>query len=152
MEVLRSHLIKMLEGGQASDTFDSVVAEFDLENAFHIPFGAEHSAWQIVEHMRISLQDILEFSANEDGHYKEMKWPEDYWPRVPERSDSVWKGTLGAYRATRAQFERLLQDPERDLFAVFPWGDGQTLCREALVAAQHEAYHLGELVMLRRMM
>ena len=151
MEVLRSLLIKLLEGGQACDTFDSVVAEFDIANAFAIPAGAEHSAWQIVEHMRIALKDILQFSSNEDGHYKAMKWPDDYWPTNPEASEALWRDSLSAYRKVRAEFERLLQDANNDLFASFAWGEGQTLCREALVAAQHEAYHLGELVMLRRM-
>ncbi len=151
MQLLRDHLAKLLEGGQACETFDEIVAEFEPDQRFVVVPGAEQSAWQIVEHMRRALQDIIEFCTNEDGHYVEMVWPGEYWPANSEKGDIVlWNRTLSDYRAAKSKFENLVASSRSDLFEKLAWGDGQTLCREAMVVAQHEAYHLGELVMLRR--
>jgi hypothetical protein len=147
MDPLRLHVIALLKGGQAYDTFDDVVNEFAPEQRGIIPPGAEHSPWQIVEHMRIALRDILDFSQNEKGDYKHLDWPEGYWPK---EALGDWEETIRSYRADMEEMERLVNDPERNLFQPFPWGDGQTLLREALLAADHAGYHLGQLVELKR--
>jgi hypothetical protein len=103
----------------------------------------------LLEHLRIAQNDILLFSRSAD--YKAIKWPDDYWPRSqrPDR-DSQWEESAQAVRDDLAEFEKLLQDPARDLYAPFPWGKGQTLLREALLIADHNSYHLGQLLLVRR--
>ncbi len=147
MDGLRKHLIELLGGGQAYDTFEDVVKSFEASERFMVPEGAEHSAWQIIDHMCRALDDILEFSMNEDGSYKEKNWPDEYWSK---KAVGNWDETVNAYLASRLRMEKLVKDAKRDLFAVFPWGEGQTLLREALLAADHQAYHVGELVELQR--
>ncbi len=147
---LREHLVKLLRGGQAYDTFEEIASEWTPELRTRIPNGVEHSAWQILEHMRICLRDILDFSQNEEETYVERKWPDEYWPSTPGPADSNgWDQTVRAYLADREEMDALVRDPNRDLFSPFPWGDGQTLLREALLAADHASYHLGQLVTLR---
>ncbi len=153
MHELRRHLIKLLHGGQAFDSFDHIVSEFLPSQRFAILNGAERSAWQILEHLRLALRDIHDFSTNEDGHYVELKWPDELWRDNPLNGDEMlWNETVNGYRAEKSEFERLIDDPKRELFAQFPWGDGQTLCREAMLVAEHEAHHLGQLMMLLRML
>jgi hypothetical protein len=142
---LREHLAAALKGGLAFDTFENVIKDFKPADRGRIPPGSEHSAWQIVEHLRLSLEDILEFSNNEDGSYKEKDWPAGYWPK---ESLGNWDATVNEYLQTRVRLEKLVADG--DLYRVFPWGDGQTLLREAILAGNHEAYHVGELVELQR--
>lgn len=143
----------MLRGGQAYDTFDAIIGDFSPELRGVVPAKAGRSAYQIVEHLRRSLRDILDFSQNEDGSYKESAWPDDYWPQdpAPPRQDA-WDEAVQAYKRDLSEMEGLVSDRASDLFRPFPWGDGQTLLREALLAADHAAYHLGELVMLRRVL
>jgi hypothetical protein len=153
LQPLRNRLIANLCGGQAYDTFEEIVGEFSPGLRGAIPAGAEHSAWQILEHLRISQRDILDFCRNQDGSYQEKNWPEDYWPRDTAPSQpKKWDVSIEAFLADRAALEALVKDDNRDLFAPFPWGDGQTLLREALLAADHAGYHLGQLVILRRLL
>jgi len=147
MDNLRKHLLDLLRGGQAYDTFEEVVTGFAKSDHDRIPSGAEHSAWQIVDHMVRALDDIIEFSENEKGTYKEKNWPEDYWSK-DARGD--WDRSVKDYLASRARLEKLVTNQKRDLFAEFSWGDGHTLMREILLAADHQAYHIGELVELQR--
>lgn len=147
MDTVRQHLVALLEGGQAYDTFDSITSGFKPSDRGRIPSGAEHSAWQILEHMRLALRDILDFTQNENGDYAEKAWPEGYWPGA---ASGDWNETIKAYRADLMEMKSLVKDRKRDLFAPFPWGDGQTLFREAALAADHAAYHLGQLVGLQR--
>lgn len=147
MDAIREHLVRQLQGGLAYDTFESIVGEFSPNERGRIPEGAEHSPWQILEHMRISLRDILDFTQNEDGSYRERDWPAEYWPT---EALGDWEGTINSYQADLKEMESLVSDLNRDLAAVFPWGEGQSLLREALLAADHAAYHLGELVELKR--
>ncbi|HZT41563.1 MAG TPA: DinB family protein [Chthonomonadaceae bacterium] len=150
---LREHVVRLLEGGQAYDTFSDIVAEFSADQRYVVPPGAEYSAWQILEHLRIALRDILDFSRNENGTYVELNWPQDYWPATPAPPDvRGWDSTINAFLADRKALEALVLDPKKDLFAPFPWGAGQTLLREALLAADHASYHLGQLVMVRRLL
>ena len=108
-----------------------------------------HSAWEIVEHMRITQRDILDFCR--DPGYKEPTWPDDYWPPTAEPpSDQAWQDAIAAFREDRAALEALAMDESIDLFATIPHGHGQTYIREILLVADHNAYHLGQLVVVRR--
>lgn len=149
--LLRQHVIALLRGGQSSDAFDEIVGEFPPEMRGKIPDGAERSPWQVLAHMHIAQADILEFCTN--PNYKELNWPDDYWPREPEPSEpESWDKSISMYLEDRAAIASLVTDPERDLFAALPWGNGRTLLREALLAADHQSYHLGQLVLLRRLL
>ena len=150
MDALRSELLHLLSGGHAYDTFESVVSAFPPPERGIVPTGAEHSAWQIVEHMRRSQRDILEFTQNEDGTYREKKWPDEYWPLMAAPETGEWQSAVKAFQAGIGEFEVLLADRSHDLLVPFPWGEGQTLMREILVAAAHAAYHIGQLVELKR--
>ncbi|HLJ56746.1 MAG TPA: DinB family protein [Chthonomonadaceae bacterium] len=143
------HVARLLQGGQAFDTLEEIIASIPADRRGAVPAGVERSAWQTLEHIRIAQRDILDFSRNADGSYQEKRWPDDYWPTAPAPPDAgAWDRTAAAILADRAALEALVLDERADLFAPFPWGDGQTLLREALLAAEHAAYHLGQLVML----
>lgn len=146
---LRRHLLDLLRGGNAHATFDQVVEDFPLTSIGVRPPGMAHSAWELLEHLRLAQVDILKFSLSAD--YAEPKWPDDYWPQTPapDRPER-WKESLRDFRSDLKAFEDLLQDPARDLFEPFPWGSGQTLLREALLIADHNAWHLGQLMLVRR--
>jgi hypothetical protein len=148
---LREQLIEMLEGGHAHATFDQAVKGFPIERAGTRPHGARHSAWELLEHMRLAQNDILRFSKS--AEYVSPKWPEGYWPAKPEpATHNDWKESVRAFRDDLAEFQALLRDARNDLHRKFPWGDGQTLLREALVLADHNGYHLGQLVLVRRLL
>jgi hypothetical protein len=153
LQSLRDHLLRLFRGGQAYETFELIVAEFPPNLRSVVPQGAERSPWQTLEHLRIAQRDILDFSRNEDGTYVEKTWPDDYWPLSPAPpSGDSWDAAVAGFLADRSALEAMVIDLDRDLFAPFPWGDGQTLLREALLAADHASYHLGQLVILRRLL
>jgi hypothetical protein len=149
--ILREHLVELLEGGHAHAKFDDAVAHFPHESLGIRPKGASHSAWEIVEHMRIAQHDILQFSIS--AEHVSPGWPEGYWPAsaAPER-ESEWNQSLRSFRKDLTEFLALVQDPKQDLCKKFPWGSGQTLLREAMLIADHNSYHLGELVLVRRLL
>jgi hypothetical protein len=148
---LRKQLLALLKGGQAHATFDDAVKDFPEKLRGTVPSDLPYSAWQLLEHLRITQRDILDFSENEDGKYKELKWPEEYWPKSAEPpSEKAWTESIAHVRKDLTAFEALVK--EGDLVASFPWGDGQNLLREALLLADHTAYHLGELIVLRRLL
>ena len=151
---LRQQLKALLNGGQAHATFDDAVKKMPLEFQGAIPEGLPYSAWQLLEHIRLAQRDILDFSRNHDGSYQERKWPDEYWPEKPEPpNEDAWKKTVAEIRSDREAFERLIDSTDDDnLIKPFPWGNGQTLLREAFLIADHEAYHVGELVLLRRLL
>lgn len=143
--------MELLEGGHAHAGFDQAVRGFPTGKAGIRPEGSPHSAWELLEHLRLAQHDILCFSLSAD--YEAPKWPEGYWPAGPApESDAAWAHSVRAFRKDLAEFEELVRDPNRDLDAKFPWGDGQTLLREALLIADHNAYHLGQLVLVRRLL
>lgn len=155
---LRRHLIELLDGGQAHANFDEAVRDFPVERAGERPHGLAHSAWEVLEHIRIALEDIALFSGVRgvrDGQpqgYTQLNWPDDYWPATPPpQSPEQWHQSVRAIREGMASFRNILDDPARDLFEPFPWGSGQTLLREALLIADHNAYHIGQLMLLRRL-
>jgi hypothetical protein len=151
---LRRELITLLDGGKAHASFDDAVKGFPVKLRGTVPDGLPYSGWQIVEHMRIAQRDILEFSDNSDGSYKSMKWPDDYWPKAAAPADEkAWEKSLRQIRADRKAFDKLLHDADdAALVKAFKWGDGQNLLHEALLIADHNAYHTGELIVLRRLL
>lgn len=149
---LRAHVLELLRGGHAHLSFDDAVRDLPADLRGKAPRGSPYTAWQLVEHMRLAQDDILRFSRNTDGSYEELEWPDDYWPKAKApRDDAEWEESLAAFRTDRKAMEALVADPAQELFAPFPWGDGQTLLREAMLVADHTAYHLGQLVLLRRL-
>jgi hypothetical protein len=148
---LREQLVKFLRGGEAHADLKAVLDDFPVKARGVVPKGAEHSAWQQLEHIRLALHDLLDFSTN--SHYEAMKWPDDYWPKEAAPEDSAaWDKSVRALKKDIADFEKLVGDPESNLYATIPWGDGQTLLREVLLAGQHTSNHLGQIVLLRRML
>jgi hypothetical protein len=148
---LREHLLELLRGTQAHISFDDAVSGFPVDLAGIRPENAPHSAWELLEHMRIALEDIVRFSQSAD--YESPPWPKGYWPSSPTpRDEGEWQQCVKLIRENMAAFERMLSEPQSDLFRKFPWGEGQTLLREALLIADHNAYHLGQLVLVRRLL
>jgi len=146
---LRQQLAKFLDWHEAHADLASAVDNFPAELRGRVPEGMPHSAWQLVEHMRLALSDIVEFSRN--TRHKSPPWPEGYWPKsAAPPSDEAWQESVSGLRDAIEALRKLIQDPQQDLFAPLPGGSGQTLLREALLAADHNAYHLGQLVLVRR--
>jgi hypothetical protein len=151
---LRKQLKALLDGGQAHATFEKAVKGLPAKLRGEVPEGLPYSAWQLLEHIRLAQRDILEFSRNEDGSYKPTKWPEGYWPKkaAPPNAEA-WEASVKKVREDRATFEKLIEAADdADLIEPFAWGDGQNLLREALLIADHEAYHVGEMILLRRLL
>ncbi len=150
---LIKQLVALLNGGQAHAGFEAAVKDIPVELRGRVPAGLPYSAWQLVEHLRIAQRDILNFSAPPTGGYHPLKWPEDYWPESAEPpSAGAWDGAIAAIGSDRETFVGLLRKPEADLTKPFRWGEGQNLLREALLIADHLAYHLGELIVIRRLL
>ncbi len=150
---LRAHVLELLRGGHAHATFAHATADVPRKVRGVTPRGAEHTLWQLVEHIRIGQRDILDFSRNTAGTYAAPKWPEGFWPpTLAPPSDKAWTASLRAIRADQRALEKMVADPASDLLKPFPWGDGQTLLREALLAADHAAYHVGQIVVVRRLL
>jgi hypothetical protein len=150
-QTLRQHVLYLLQKSGAHVTFDDVVKDLPVAARGKRPQGAEHSPWEILEHMRITQWDILEFSR--DAKHESPKWPEGYWPAAPEPPKKTsWDKTLAAFRTDFAAMCELVADEGTDLYAPIDHGDGQTILREALLLADHNAYHFGELVLVRRLL
>ena len=148
---LREHLVKLLTEAQAHATFDDAVKGLPTELQGKVPKGAEHSPWQLLEHLRIAQWDIVEFSRNEK--HESPKWPEGYWPKEKAPADEkAWDKSVRAFKHDLKEMVELIKDEKTDLFAKIPGGDGQTILREALLVADHNAYHLAQLVDLRRLL
>jgi hypothetical protein len=151
MDELRKELVLQLRGGHAHAPLEQVVKNMPFEKQGVVPKGMPYSAWQLLEHLRLALEDMVEFSDNADGHYREKSFPDDYWPKLAEPpSKTAWAESVKKIEAELDKFEKLISDAKSDLFTPFPWGDGQTLLREAMQVIDHNAYHLGELVAVRR--
>ena len=148
---LRDHLARFLDWDSAHLRFDDAVKDFPPPQRGVRPPGAPHSAWELLEHLRIGLWDIVEFSR--DAKHVSPPWPSGYWPPKPAPpSDTAWDESVAAYQAALRALAEMTRDGSNDLYARIPHGDGQTLLREILVAGDHNAYHVGQLVMLRRML
>ncbi len=146
---LRQHVVSLLNSGDAHANFDAAVKDMPSALRGKKPEAAEHSPWQVLEHLRIALWDILEFAR--DAKHKSPEFPQGYWPgALSPPDDAAWDKSTAGFRADLEALIKLVSDEKTDLFAKIPHGDGQTVLRQALVAADHNAYHLGELVLLRR--
>ena len=148
---LREHLANLLRMEGAHIAFREALEGFPARLRGAKPHGAPHSAWQLLEHMRLAQEDILDFSRNPD--YREKKWPHDYWPEQDAPPDNAaWDKGVREFERDLEEMHALIGDAKHDLFAALPHGKGQTLLREALLVADHNAYHLGQLVFLRKML
>jgi hypothetical protein len=148
---LRKELVFLLEGGNAHAKFDDVAANFPPTLRDQRPADLPYSAWGLLEHMRIAQADMLEFSR--DPNYESRKWPGDYWPRTDAPpSDAAWEKSIKDFRSDLREMVKLVSDPKSDLYTPFPWGEGQNLLREALQVADHNAYHLGQLLAVLRLL
>ena len=146
---LRQHLVKLLESEGAHVDFNAAIADLPADMRGVKASGVPFTAWQLLEHLRIAQSDILEFSRN--AKHESPKWPEGYWPEADTPStDVAWEASVQAFRRDLKAMEDLVSDPSTDLFARIPHGSGQTILREALLIADHNAYHVGQLVLLRR--
>jgi DinB superfamily len=150
-KTLREQLAKVLSWEEAHVGFDAAVAGLPARLRGTAPADLPYSPWQLVEHLRITQHDILDFCRN--PNYKEMSWPADYWPRRAEPpSDSAWNASIEQFRRDRSDLEALARDPAIDLEDRIPHGTGQTYLRELLLVADHTAYHIGELIVVRRLL
>jgi len=149
---LRDNLVQLLRGGNAHVDVLSALKDFPPKLFGAKPQSVPHSAWELLEHMRIALRDLWEFSTNDA--YVEKKWPDDYWPKTAEPpSNEAWQNSVRALKEDLEAFEDLIKNPDSNLYAQIPWGKkDQTLLREFLLAADHNSYHTGELVFLRRIL
>jgi len=148
---LRRHLIELLKGGSAHARFEEVIAGIPAKLRGQKPSGLPHSPWMLLEHMRIGQWDILEFSR--DAKHKSPDFPAGYWPaeQAPP-NEKAWDKSVAAFRSDLKAMVELVKDPSIDLFAKIAHGDGQTILRQAMMTADHNAYHLGQLVLVRKML
>jgi len=148
---VRELLSKMLGWEDAHVGFDPAVANIAPDQQGKRPPGLPYSPWQLVEHLRRAQHDILDFCIN--PKYIELNWPDDYWPTSPAPpSAAAWDESLKTFRRDRQALQELAADPAIDLTARIPHGDGQTYLREIVLAADHVAYHVGQLVAVRRLL
>jgi hypothetical protein len=148
---LREHLLELLTGGHAHAKFEAAIKDLPAKLRGAKPANFPHSPWMILEHLRIAQWDILEFSRNEK--HESPKWPEGYWPKTEAPpTDAAWKKSVDQFELDLNAMKDLVKDSKTDLFAKFPWGDGQTVLREALMLADHNSYHVAQLVDVRRLL
>ena len=148
---VRDHLIELLEGGNAHLDFNAAVARLPAASRGARPAALNLTPWRLLEHMRLAQWDILEFSRRAD--HVSPPWPEGYWPTSDAPKDhAAWRCSVKAFRADLNAMIELVRSPTTDLFGPIPWGDGQTILREAMLVADHNAYHLGQMVTLRRLL
>ena len=149
-ERLREHVLYLLRGGGAHLSFEQAIADLPPELRGAKPDRVPHTPWRLLEHMRICQWDILEYSRN--PQHVSPEWPEGCWPphdALP--TDDAWDNSVEAFRADLQAMQNLVADPEVDLLAPIPHGqNGHTILREALLVADHNAYHLGQLVVVRQ--
>jgi len=150
-QALREHLLELLNGGHAHSTFQDAIEDLPPELYGAQPANFPHSPWMLLEHLRIAQWDILEFSRHKE--HKSPKWPEGYWPKSAEPPNAgAWKKSVDQFESDLKAMQDLLENPKTDLFTRIPWGDGPTILREALLLADHNAYHIAQLVDVRRLL
>jgi len=150
-KALREHLVSLLKWSDAHVDFEKAIAGFPPELRGTKPQGVPHSAWQLLEHLRIAQWDILEFSR--DPRHVSPPFPEGYWPDSPTPpNETAWDQSVNAYRRDLMAMEALIAGPSTDLCARIQHGSGQTILREVLLLADHNAYHVAQLIALRRLL
>lgn len=148
-EMLRKQLVDLIKGGNAHVGYKKAFEDFSDDLRGKKPKGSPHTAWELLEHMRLAQWDILEYSRNTD--HRSPDFPEGYWPKDSEPPDpKAWDRTVNEFCEDLRAMCKLISNPASDLNAPFPNGSGHTLLREALILADHNSYHLGQLVLLRR--
>jgi len=148
---IREHILDLLRGGNAHSTIERVVQDVPAAARGKRPDKLPYSLWEQLEHIRIAQWDILEFSRNPD--HESPSWPDGYWPDSPEPPrDDAWEQSIAQFQSDLHAMQALVEDPDTDLYAPIPHGDGQTILREALLVADHNAYHLGQMVTVRRLL
>ena len=148
---LRKHLLELLEGGSAHAKFEDVIKNLPAKLRGAKPARFPHSAWMLLEHLRLAQRDILEFSRN--AKHVSPPWPSGYWPKAEAPPNAAaWTKSVEQFRRDLKTMQELVANKKTDLFAPIPWGDGQTILREALLLADHNAYHLGQMLDLRRLL
>ena len=146
---LRRHLVELLDGSSAHIDLGTALAGFPLSHINTRIENSPHTAWELLEHLRLAQWDILDFSVDPD--YREMTFPDDYWPKEPA-TEEEWKASASLVLSDLQAMRDLVTDPSTDLYAAIPHGDGQTILREAMLVADHNAYHLGQIMLLRRIL
>ncbi len=151
-QAVRKHVLALLDGGQAHMGFEDVVANFPPDLINTNPPNVPYTPWHLIEHLRITQWDILDYTRN--PNYKEIAWPTDYWPTRDAKTDLAgWQRTIDQFSADLAEMRAIIADPKHDLIAAIAHGSsGHTILREALLLADHNAYHIGELGILRQVM
>lgn len=150
-KVLRNHLLVLLEGEEAHLNFEAAVKDLPAELRGRRPKGAAHSPWELLEHMRIAQWDILEFVRN--ANHVSPEFPSGYWPSTAAPpNEKAWEKSVNAFRADLKAMAKLVANESTDLLAQIPHADGKTTLREVLLVADHNAYHLGQLVLSRRLL
>jgi uncharacterized damage-inducible protein DinB len=146
-QALREHLLELLKGESAHISLEAAISDFPVEQINTQINNSPHTAWQLLEHIRIAQWDILDFSTNAD--YEEMKWPDDYWPTEEGTAES-WKASVRQTLDDLQSMRDLVADESTDLFAKIAHGSGQTILREALLVADHNAYHVGQIMLIKK--
>jgi hypothetical protein len=150
-QILRDHLLELLKGGHGHATFDKAVEDLPANLRGAKASGLPHTVWQLVEHLRIAQWDILEFSRDKD--HVSPDFPKGYWPETTEPPDeAAWEKSVETFRKDLQAVQDLVADPKTDLYAKLPWGDGQTVLREAMLVADHNAYHVAQIVSVRQVL
>jgi DinB superfamily len=148
---LREYLAKVLAWGEAHADWKQALAGLDPAQRGVRPAGSPYSAWELMEHARIAQEDIVDFATN--PKYRAREWPASYWPNSPAPpDDAAWEKSVKEFAKGTEEMVKLLKDPRTDLFAKIPHGTGQTMLRQALLLADHNSYHLGQLVLVRRLL
>jgi hypothetical protein len=151
-KALRNHLLALLRGRQAAMNFDDVVADFPPEKMNTFAPNVPYTPWHVIEHLRITQWDILDYMRNPD--YREIEWPKDYWPLKDTKADvAAWQRTIESFRSDLDAVRAIVNDPKTDFYTPIPHGyGGHTILREVLLVADHNAYHIGELGLLRQIL
>jgi hypothetical protein len=146
---LRDHLLELLRGGHGHATFDKVIEGLPAKLRGAQAPGLPHTVWQLLEHLRLAQWDLLEFSRD-PGHVS-PPGPEGYWPKdAAPPDDAAWEKSVESFHQDLQAMQDLVADPRTDLYAKLPWGDGQTVLREAMLVADHNAYHVAQIVSVRQ--
>lgn len=148
---IRSHIIRLLDWQDAHVSFDAAVEGIPAALRGVQPQGLPYSPWQLLEHLRLTQYDILDFCRN--PAYEEQKWPDEYWPSsIAPPVPQAWDESVSRFRTDREALKQLAANPELELTSVIPHGSGQTYLRELLLVADHNAYHIGQLITVRRLL
>ena len=150
-DILRAELVRLIDGLDAHMTFEEAVADFPVDAMNRLPPNVSYTPWHLLEHLRITQADILDYILNRD--YVEVVWPDSYWPaRDATVTPEGWQATIDGFLADVAALRDIINDPASDLEATIPGTPGHTILREVRVAADHNAYHVGEFAVLRQIM